>query len=323
MDAIFVVGAFISLIWYVSYYTGVRSRIFLWILSAAFIVPGLANVTLPNMVYGEILGLIFISLPWGEKLTNLDATGSIWFDILLLAQLVTLGFIIFALIRQFWRGQRRPAIILGLGMLPFIAAIFYEVLGESGVVPYIPFGEFGFLGIAIAASLQMANSVIKTEEELARHRQNLELLVDERTAELGRSNDQLEQEIEERKQIEQAINRRAEELAVLHQTAHAVSHVTDLIKTLQDVSETITYVFDAGYTHIIISEKNQTELKLMVGFEQGVGPIEPTSLDLSLADMPLMHQVLSRGESLAMTDIQSHSFMPRYKRSLLVESCKA
>jgi hypothetical protein len=47
-DAIFVVGAFISLIWFISYYTGIRPRIFLWVLSATFIVTGLANLILPD-----------------------------------------------------------------------------------------------------------------------------------------------------------------------------------------------------------------------------------------------------------------------------------
>ena len=34
-DAIFVAGAFIGLLWYVSYYTDFRPRIFLWLLSTA------------------------------------------------------------------------------------------------------------------------------------------------------------------------------------------------------------------------------------------------------------------------------------------------
>jgi hypothetical protein len=40
-DQIFVAGAFVSLAWYIAYYTGVRPRIFLRVLSAALIVPGL------------------------------------------------------------------------------------------------------------------------------------------------------------------------------------------------------------------------------------------------------------------------------------------
>ncbi len=204
-DSIFVTGAFIGLIWYISYYTGFRPRIFLWVLSAAFLVPSLVFIISPATFTGEVSGLINIILPWGESLSDLDSAGSVWLDIVLLARLVTLGYIIVALIRQFRRGERQPAIILGLGMLPFIAGIFYEVLGESGFVPYIPFGEVGFLGVAIAASLQMANSVIKTEGALEQHRHNLEGLVEERTTELERSNLQLTHEISQRKQGETAL----------------------------------------------------------------------------------------------------------------------
>lgn len=183
-DAIFVACAYVGLIWYISQYTGYRPRIFLWMLSASLILPSLIFIFSPSTIIGEVSGLTDIILPWGEKLTNLDSTGSVWFDFLLIARFVTLGFIIVALIRQYRLGERQLAIIFGLGMLPFIAGIFYEILGEFGFVPYIPFGEIGFLGIAIAASLQMANSVIITEEALEQHRYHLEDLVNERTAEL-------------------------------------------------------------------------------------------------------------------------------------------
>jgi hypothetical protein len=85
----------------------------------------------PAIVTGEVSGLTTITLPWGEELTAVEMAGSVWFDILLLARLVLLGYIIFALLRQFQQGERRPALILGLGILPFIFGIFYEVLGES------------------------------------------------------------------------------------------------------------------------------------------------------------------------------------------------
>ncbi len=436
-DAIFVVGAFVGLIWYISYYTGVRPRIFLWILSAGFIVPGLANVILPNMVYGEIFGLTSIVLPWNETLTNLDATGSIWFDILLLTQLVTLGYIIFALIRQYWRGERRPALILGLGILPFIAGIFYEVLSQSGVVPYIPFGEFGFLGIAIAASLQMTNTIIKTEEDLNRHRQNLTGLVEARTAELSRSNQELAQEVEkrkqaevvlrqseerfrkvfeegpigmalvapdfrlmqvnaafcrmlgytddeltvltfadithpddvdndvrliqqlfagyrtyftiekryikkdddvlwgnltaslirddagqpvyslriieditERKQAEQALNQRIEELSILHFVAEVLARTTDLPPSLQAISETSLHFFQARTIHIIVPTLTEAKQVLMVGFERDAGPIGPALLDPSIKTLPLAGKVIHNGQTQIFSDIQTLELEP-------------
>ena len=236
-DSIFVAGAFVGLIWYISLYTGFKPRIFLWVLSAAFLVPTLVFIISPEAFTGEVSGLLNISLPWGEKLANLDSSGSIWLDIHLLARLVTLGYIILALIQQFRCGEHQPAIILGLGILPFIAGIFYEVLGESGYVPYIPLGEFGFLGIAIAASLQMSNSVIKTEEALEQHRHNLEGLVDERTEELEQSNLQLTQEIANRQDAEAALRQSERRARALLDAPLDSAMLVELDGNILDINE--------------------------------------------------------------------------------------
>ena len=432
LDSIFVTGAFVSLGWYIAYYTGVRPRIFLGGVSAAFIVPSLVLIVSPATFTGEVSGLTEIPLPWGETLANLDAAGSIWLDVVLLARLILLGYIIFALFRQFWRGERRPALILGLGILPFIAGIFYEVLGESGVMPYIPFGELGFLGIAIAASLQMSNSVIKTEEALDRHRLNLEGLVETRTAELSQSNEQLKREIErreraevvlreseatarallnaptdaaalldpagivldaneamahrydrglpefvgtniwelmppdvaershaamrqvidssqpvrfedvragiwndsviypvfdseghiskvaimahditDRKRAEQALNRRVEELAILHQTAQTVANVTDLSATLEQVAEMIAYVFNVLSTRIAVLADGEKKLKLLAGFvREPVPPEATTTSSHPVSELPITGEILNTGESRVVYDVQSLSLPP-------------
>jgi signal transduction histidine kinase len=183
-DAIFTAGVFIALIWHISYYSGFRPRIFLWLLSAALILPSLVFIISPGTFTGEVSDLAYIILPWGEKLVKLELTGSVWNNLVQLARFVSLGYIIIALIIQYRHDERKPAIIMGLGLLLFIMGIIYEIIAEIGFVPFIPFGELGFLGIATAASLQMAISVIETEEALELHRNNLEELIDERTDEL-------------------------------------------------------------------------------------------------------------------------------------------
>jgi signal transduction histidine kinase len=233
-DAVFVTMAYVGLIWFISFYTGTRPRIFLWVLSATLIVPSLVFIISPAAFTGDVSGLVYISLPWGEKLANLDSVGSVWLDILLLARLVTLGYIIFALIQQFRLGERQPAIILGLGMLPFIAGVFYEVLGESGIVPNIPFGELGFLGIAIAASLQMANSVIKTEEALEQHQHNLKGLVKERTVELEATQERLLAQAQENA-VKAERNRLARDLHdEVTQTIYSASLVAQVLPQIWD-----------------------------------------------------------------------------------------
>lgn len=236
-DSIFITGAFVGLIWYISYYTAFQPRIFLWVLSAAFILPAVVFLVSPATFIGEVSGLSYILSPWGEKLANLDSVGSLWLDLQILARLVSLGFILFALTRQFRRGENQPAIILGLGLLPFIAGIFYEILGESGLVPYIPLGEFGFMGIAIAASFQMANSVIKTEEALEEHRQNLEQMVDERTAEVERSNLQLSNEISTRVQAEAALRQSERRARALLDAPSDSAMLVDMDGTILDLNE--------------------------------------------------------------------------------------
>jgi PAS domain S-box-containing protein len=176
-------------------------------------------------------------LPWGEKLANLDSSGSIWLDIHLLARFLSLGYIIFAVIWQFRSGERRQALILGLGMLPFVAGIFYEILGESGIVPFIPFGELGFLGIAIAASLHMSNSVISTEESLDQYRQNLEQMVEVRTKELERANIQLTQEVGSRQIAESALRQAERRARALLDAPPDSAMLVDLDGTILDLNE--------------------------------------------------------------------------------------
>ena len=421
-DAVFVVLAFVALIWYVAIYTGVRPMTLLWSLSAAFVTLGIVQIVRPNMLYGNIRGLTYIELPWGERLAQLDASTTIWLSLFLIAQLAMLGFIIYAFICQYRRGEQQAAAILGFGMLWFVVAIFFEILGQSGIIDYFPLGEFGFLGIAVVMSLQMANFVIKTEGELARHRENLVTLVDERTIELKQSNDRLSLEVGERRraeealrqsyrttrallnappnpallidpdgtildinevgaaglnvpqsrakganiydlldpeilesrrarvaeliaakqsirwedvraghhfdnslypvlddqgqvariaiyatditerhQAEQTLNRRLEELRILHQTAHALAHVTDLQTTLQTVSETITFLFDVLFTHILIARSDRAELDQLIGFEREVGPLGPIPLLQPMLNAPVFEGVLVQGEPVVVS----------------------
>jgi signal transduction histidine kinase len=304
-DAAFVVLAFSTLIWYVGYYTGVRPRIFLWVLTVAYVMAGMANIVRPNMIYEEILGLAYVVLPWGEQLAYLEATDSFWSLLFLVAQLATFGFILVACALQFRRGRRQAATILGIGIVWFIATLVVELMGEGGLVGYMPYGEFGFLGLAVAVSLQMANSVIRTEEELAEHRLSLEKLVEARTAELKEANQQLEGEIDERRRAEAALRRRFEELAMLNRVAHTLATTADLSTALKRVSETITYLFDAHYTHIILPGDLENQLMVLVGFEREVGAVGRTTIDVPLTEVPLVRKMMDQSQPLVVSDVQA------------------
>ena len=235
-DGVFIWLAFVALNWYVAEYTGSRSKGYLWGFTAVFTITILAAMLTPTLTFVEMPALTTISLPWNEEVPTLVGEENIWGFLLLLGQLVTLGFIIFAGVRQWRRGERQAALILLGGMSWFIIALLYEILAEAGLFVYIPLAETGFLGIAIALSLQMANSVIKTEEALAASQKNLAGQVAERTAELEEAQAQLIAQAQETAVIEER-RRIARDLHdEVTQTVYSASLIAEVLPQVWDRS---------------------------------------------------------------------------------------
>jgi signal transduction histidine kinase len=113
------------------------------------------------------------------------------------------------------RGERREALILSIGVLWFVVALGAELLGQVEAIPLLFYGEFGFLGFAVALSLQMSNEVIKTEEDLARYQVNLQGLVKERTVELEAAQAQLLAQ--------------AQETAIVEERSHIARELHDVV----------------------------------------------------------------------------------------------
>ena len=86
-----------------------------------------------------------VTLPWGDQLAYVEATDSIWATVFLVANLVTIGYVLVACVLQFRRGERRRALVLGAGMAWFIATIIVDILVDLGIAP-LYLGDFGFWG---------------------------------------------------------------------------------------------------------------------------------------------------------------------------------
>ena len=111
--------------------------------------------------------------------------------LLLVALLVSLVYIVVADIQQFRRGDREEAVVLAIGIGWFVFTIVEENLALLGVIDFVFLSDFGFLGFVIAMGLEMVNRAIDTESELTDYKDNLEEMVEERTAQLEEAQQQL------------------------------------------------------------------------------------------------------------------------------------
>jgi GAF domain-containing protein len=99
---------------------------------------------------------------------------------------------------------------------------------------------------------------IRAEEELRKHRDHLEDLVKERTAELLRVVEQLEREITERVWAEEALQRRNQELAALNAVAQALSTSLELQNILdQALLRTVNALGFAGGLIALTDERTR------------------------------------------------------------------
>ena len=177
-------AGFALLIWFVAVYTGLRPRAFLWTVTGAFAIVGIAGVLAPDLVLNVVDGVGTITLPWGETVLMLRE-GTAPLEVLLLAALLaSIIYIVVADIKQFRRGDRGEAIVLAVGIGWFIFTIVEENLVTLGVLDFVFLSDFGFLGFVVAMGLEMVNRAIATETELIDYRANLEKKVEIRSLEL-------------------------------------------------------------------------------------------------------------------------------------------
>jgi chromosome segregation ATPase len=88
----------------------------------------------------------------------------------------------------------------------------------------------------------------RAEEELEKHREHLEELVKERTAELTKANQHLRQQIEERKRVEDAVEKRTDELrTMVNAMAGREVRMAELKEAIQKLR---TQVEEAGMTPV-------------------------------------------------------------------------
>ena|GEM_PF-1693771 len=178
----------VFLLWFVAFYARVKPYFVLVTLSAAYGILLLVNFTTPGTyLYYDVTGFFPVTLPWGESVTFADIALTKWAILNQPLLLLSLVYLIYAGIRQYHRGERRKALLLGLGMAIFVVTIINDQLLDFGFITSIYLLQFGYVALIVTMSLVLSDEIIGTERELELLTIELEQRIQERTAELSKA----------------------------------------------------------------------------------------------------------------------------------------
>lgn len=197
VSALFAALGFSLLTWFVAAFTGVRPRVFLWIITGAFVFVGFASIFFPDLIVNVSSGVDQVAFPWGETLLMVPQDTAALVPLLIVGVLAMVGYIVAADIRMFRRGDRAGAAFLAVGIGWFAFTIVEEMLVQIRVFDAVFLSDFGFLGFVLAMGLQMVNTSIETEAELLDYQTNLATMVRERSLQLEDAQAQLLAQAEE------------------------------------------------------------------------------------------------------------------------------
>jgi len=179
------VTAFVLIVflWFVSNYTSVKPRLFLWIVSLGLAIVGILNLLLPSgILYAEITGFHIESMPWGEPFAIIEGIPSNLqiFNILLF--LLTFGYCFFAIISQYRRGEKRASLFLLAGITPIILATIFDFLLDFNIIiDFIGLYAISYVGVVLIMSLVMSDEVVKNsilQREVAENERRMRSLLE-------------------------------------------------------------------------------------------------------------------------------------------------
>lgn len=173
----------IAFIWFVAEYTGLRPRLFLWIMSLLFLLVGILNFILPaGVLYEEYTGFRVETMPWGESFVVIEGMPNDLQILNISLFLLVYGFCFIAIARQYRRGETRRALFLLLGISPIIFGTIFDFLLDFGVVTnFIGLYPISFVGLVLIMSLIMSDEVVRAsvlQQEVAENERRMRSLLE-------------------------------------------------------------------------------------------------------------------------------------------------
>jgi two-component system sensor kinase FixL len=156
----------VSWVWYVRNYFGAGRRSLAMAVTIAWLLVVIIDAFSPfSPVFSEISGLRIVRTPWGEPFSLARGTISPLNQVFNLADLMVLVFVVDVSAALWRRGNRRRAMLFGIGIVGAVVAAVIQVrLVDSGVLqmPYVV--TFVYIGIVIALGYPLSADVLRTAQ---------------------------------------------------------------------------------------------------------------------------------------------------------------
>ena len=201
-----VVGYILGLIfltWFVTIYTKGRPIIVPLVITSAWLVIFWVHLNSPYFyLFAEKPVFVDVTMPWGEIVSYGNAKMSIWGDSEWVIVLAMVAYFIWASIRQYFRGERREALMLGVAVTVYMVSFIHDIMLDYDMIDSIYILAQGFVVVIIMMSMTLSNEIIQTENELETLTGKLEQRVKERTEELSDAKQSIESALEELQESE-------------------------------------------------------------------------------------------------------------------------
>jgi signal transduction histidine kinase/CheY-like chemotaxis protein len=113
------------------------------------------------------------------------------------------------------------------------------------------------------------------------------------------------EDITERKQAENQLIKRLNELSALHHISKTIAAKRELPQALEVVCNTVNDLLETRLTFIALQASDSTELKGLIGFDRSNGMISLASVESTLLDTSILRLLLAEGKSCVITDMES------------------
>jgi two-component system, LuxR family, sensor kinase FixL len=176
----------VSWVWYVRNYLGGGRRSLAMAVTIAWLLVLIIDAFSPfSPVFREISGLRIVQTPWGEPFALAKGTTSPLSQVLNFTDLMVLVFVVDVSATLWRRGNRRRAMLFGIGIVGAVVAAVIQIrLVDAGVLqmPYVV--TFVYIGIIIALGYPLSADVLRAAQ-LAQQLQASEVALRESEARMN------------------------------------------------------------------------------------------------------------------------------------------